>query len=83
MGGGTAVPAVSFLFPGVVVLHRYNTDSGGELRGRYRGPGTAGAPAVSPAGHELRFLPGGGVWHLSLVGDRHRVYHIHRYCECL
>lgn len=33
VGGGVAVPAVSFLSPGVVVLRGHHTDRGGELRG--------------------------------------------------
>ena len=83
MGGGVVVPAVPFLFPGVVVLHRYNTDSGGELRGRHCVSGAAGTVVVSPAGHELCFLPGGCVRHLSLVGHRDWLHRLHRHRERL
>ena len=83
MGGGAAVPAVSFLFPGAVVLRGHHADRGGELRGRHRDAGTAGAAVVSPAGYELRFLPFRCVRHLSLVGHCDWLHRLHRHCECL
>lgn len=83
MGGGTAVPAVSFLFTGVVVLRGHHADRGGELRGRYRVPGTAGAAVVSPAGYELRFLPFRCVRHLSLVGHCDWLHRLYRHRERL
>ncbi len=83
MGGGAAVPAVSFLFPGVVVLRGHHTDRGGELRGRHCVSGAAGTVVVSSDGNELCFLPGGCVRHLSLVGHRDWLHRLHRHRERL
>ena len=83
MGGGVAVPVVSFLPNFALVLCRHHTDSGRELLGRCAGTGTEGAAALPPAGNELRFLPGRCLWSLPLVDHRDRIRGVYRDCECL